>query len=180
MFAYENTDNCNYQGHEPSTAISAAIAEISAHRRQQENVIRESLNLHKQAPTASQFTFTCESGVPGTVQWPGMYPNTSIERLILANLLHQVNRLEAALCQQTHRPCQLLPIHLQWVKAVWAAVETHDAVIAGNWRGNWILLLVIVARWLPATFITARPNSKTYGSVNSASMKRYSVYHRGL
>lgn len=113
VFALENTDNCNYQGHEPSTAISAAIAEISAHRRQQENVIRESLNLNKKAPTASQFTFTCESGVPGTVQWPGMYPITSTAFLILANLLGQVNQLEAAPCQQTHRPCQPLPIHRQ-------------------------------------------------------------------
>lgn len=63
--------------------ISSAIA--NAERlppQEQENVslLEQHSSTPKTTPAASQFTFTCESQVPGTVQWPGNSPLSHLSR----------------------------------------------------------------------------------------------------
>ncbi|UNI24128.1 hypothetical protein JDV02_009902 [Purpureocillium takamizusanense] len=57
--------------------ISSAIANAEKHPPQgQENVslLQQHSATPKPTPASTQFTFTCDSQVPGTVQWPG-HPN---------------------------------------------------------------------------------------------------------
>ncbi|KAF7547362.1 hypothetical protein G7046_g9028 [Stylonectria norvegica] len=63
-----------YLEHEGSGIISNAIANAEKLRPQgQENVslLQVNVNTGKTTPASTQFTFTCDSQVPGTVQWPG-------------------------------------------------------------------------------------------------------------
>ncbi|KJZ75957.1 hypothetical protein HIM_04781 [Hirsutella minnesotensis 3608] len=60
--------------HEGSGIISSAIANAGKLPSQgQENVslLHQHSTAGKTAPASTQFTFTCDSQVPGTVQWPG-------------------------------------------------------------------------------------------------------------
>ncbi|KAF4978352.1 hypothetical protein FZEAL_5250 [Fusarium zealandicum] len=60
--------------HEGSGIISNAIANAEKLRPQgQENVslLQQHSSNAKTTPASTQFTFTCDSQVPGTVQWPG-------------------------------------------------------------------------------------------------------------
>ncbi|KAM5360580.1 hypothetical protein ACJZ2D_013657 [Fusarium nematophilum] len=60
--------------HEGSGIISNAIANAEKLRPQgQENVslFQQPSSTTKTTPASTQFTFTCDSQVPGTVQWPG-------------------------------------------------------------------------------------------------------------
>ncbi|CAM1501716.1 Fc.00g037000.m01.CDS01 [Cosmosporella sp. VM-42] len=60
--------------HEGSGIISNAIANAEKLRPQgQENVslLQQHSSAGKTTPASTQFTFTCDSQVPGTVQWPG-------------------------------------------------------------------------------------------------------------
>lgn len=70
--------SCLQSEHEGSGIISNAIANAEKLRPQgQENV--SLLQQHSSAnktPTSTQFTFTCDSQVPGTVQWPGKLRQT--------------------------------------------------------------------------------------------------------
>ncbi|KAF9770855.1 hypothetical protein IL306_011531 [Fusarium sp. DS 682] len=61
---------------EGSGIISNAIANAEKLRPQgQENVslLQQHSTATKSAPASTQFTFTCDSQVPGTIQWPGEY-----------------------------------------------------------------------------------------------------------
>lgn len=61
---------------EGSGIISNAIANAERLRPQgQENVslLQQHTIATKTAPASTQFTFTCDSQVPGTIQWPGKY-----------------------------------------------------------------------------------------------------------
>ncbi|KHN98854.1 uncharacterized protein MAM_03316 [Metarhizium album ARSEF 1941] len=53
--------------------ISSAIANAGKLPQGQENVslLQQHSSTPKSTPTSAQFTFTCDSQVPGTVQWPG-------------------------------------------------------------------------------------------------------------
>ncbi|KAH6981868.1 hypothetical protein BKA56DRAFT_672662 [Ilyonectria sp. MPI-CAGE-AT-0026] len=60
--------------HEGTGIISNAIANAEKLRPQgQENVslLQQHSSAEKATPASTQFTFTCDSQVPGTVQWPG-------------------------------------------------------------------------------------------------------------
>ncbi|KAK7420666.1 hypothetical protein QQX98_002661 [Neonectria punicea] len=60
--------------HEGTGIISNAIANAEKLRPQgQENVslLQQHSSIGKATPASTQFTFTCDSQVPGTVQWPG-------------------------------------------------------------------------------------------------------------
>lgn len=61
---------------EGSGIISNAIANAEKLRPQgQENVslLQQHSTATKSTPASTQFTFTCDSQVPGTIQWPGEY-----------------------------------------------------------------------------------------------------------
>ena len=56
--------------------ISNAIANAGKHPPQgQENVslLQQHSSVTKPMPASTQFTFTCDSQVPGTLQWPGKF-----------------------------------------------------------------------------------------------------------
>jgi hypothetical protein len=56
--------------------ITNAIANAGKHPLPgQENVslLQQYSSSNKSTPASTQFTFTCDSQVPGTVQWPGKF-----------------------------------------------------------------------------------------------------------
>ncbi|KAF4994354.1 hypothetical protein FGRMN_5862 [Fusarium graminum] len=69
---------------EGSGIISNAIANAEKLRPQgQENVslLQQHSTATKSAPASTQFTFTCDSQVPGTIQWPGHTSKHSMSTL---------------------------------------------------------------------------------------------------
>lgn len=71
MFAEREADSENLRG----GIISNAIANAEKHPKLQDQANVSLLQQHnasnKTRPASTQFTFTCDSQVPGSLQWPG-------------------------------------------------------------------------------------------------------------